>query len=528
MRRIRDFTTVVATIVLIGMFIHLGMQKDIWFCDEVYSYISANAQSFNEPIFRNSNIWISGAEVTQYLAANDRTLNFGEISRYLFTDHVPLYFWILRIASVIAVGSCSKWVGLSVNLVFYILLFYFLKKLFGGDHKGKNIKENGLAVVLSMVCLLHPVVISEALTIRMYLMFTLAQVMILVIVKEDDLTIKSYVKLGAIALFGILTHFYFWIWMAFFSLFYLAYILLKKEDERRINRAVSYVITMLVALGIATMLFPNWVTNIFGNTNSKGYVSIQKIFISGDLGSDISQAAYVITGYLTTKRNIVVPIAVFLIVMIIYIIRKDNKPIVWLSISSSIVYSIFVIHTQPSVEGRYLWSAAILILIAFLIMLRDDLSFLIIKLNIINKSYIATGIMMILLIFDVLLIFSDDYKNIQYLKRRTTEEYQAIRKENRSPWIVFHDSPDWVFLCSMYDFTIPDQVKRVNTDEIGQYDEIIQNATEVIVYTIVDNKSIENCIKYIEESSDKKVNNCEKISDSYAMSVYKMGLEVQQ
>ena len=107
------------------------------------------------------------------------------------------------------------------------------------------------------------------------------------------------------------------------------------------------------------------------------------------------------------------------------------------------------------------------------------------------------------------------------------EEHQAIKAENDHPWIVFHDSTNWVFLCSMYDFTIPDKVKRVNLNEEGQYDEVIQNASEVIVYTIDNSKSIEDCIKYIEQSCNKRACAYEKISKSYAMSVYKIRLEVR-
>lgn len=522
---------IAAVVILTGVFLLLGIQKDIWFCDEVYSYTSANAQSFHNPIFRESNVWITGADVTRYLGADDRSLNFGEISRYLFADHVPLYFWLFRIASIAAVGSCSKWVGLSINIIFYFVLFFCLRRLFDRKIVGRGIeqKEKSLTIVLSMVCLLHPTVLSEALTIRMYLMFTLAQVMMLLAVKENDFSGKSYVKLGLAALFGILTHFYFWIWLAFFSAFYVISILAEKGHDHRMKKAVGYAAVMLLSLGAATVLFPNWFINIFANTSSKGHSSVQKIFAGGDLGAETGQAVRTIISHLTAGNNLVIPVMVFSAAAVIYIIQKKQEAVVWLSVLSSAAYSVFVIHTQPSVEGRYLWSSAILILIAFLMMLRDDLEFLISKIPIskIDVPSAVAGIMASFMLVNLILSFRNDCKNIQYLKARTADEYQAVKREHDNPWIVFHDNTDWVFLCSMYDFTIPALVKRVNLDESGQYDEIIQNASELIIYTTDNKKSVEDCVKYIEQSCDKKAGGFEKISKSFAMSVYKINLEVR-
>lgn len=121
----------VAGMLVVGcVFLFLGTKKDIWFCDEVYSYMSANADGIKQNIFSLENEWISGKDVAAYFSAEDYRLNFGTIANALYTDHVPLYFWVLRLASIINMGSCSKWVGLGINLVFYCVLYSVLWRFF--------------------------------------------------------------------------------------------------------------------------------------------------------------------------------------------------------------------------------------------------------------------------------------------------------------------------------------------------------------------------------------------------------------
>lgn len=115
--------------------------------------------------------------------------------------------------------------------------------------------------------------------------------------------------------------------------------------------------------------------------------------------------------------------------------------------------------------------------------------------------------------------------NIVYLRNRSTEEYKVIKESANMPWIVFENTVDWSFLCSMYDFTIPQRVKRCGNISMASYDEIIQNANEVIIYTNDSNNSIEECLLYITNSCTKSVSLYKKISKSYSFSVYKVILK---
>lgn len=117
--------------IIICVFFSLGGQKDIWFCDEVYTYMSANADSGAfDIVFSQENEWLSGDDVVDYLSANDRSLHFKSIADNLFSDHVPLYFFLFRICSILSLGTCSKWIGLSLNLLFFIVFYACMWKFF--------------------------------------------------------------------------------------------------------------------------------------------------------------------------------------------------------------------------------------------------------------------------------------------------------------------------------------------------------------------------------------------------------------
>lgn len=515
--------------IIMCVFFSLGGQKDIWFCDEVYTYMSANADSGAfDVVFSQENEWLSGDDVVDYLSANDRSLHFKSIADNLFSDHVPLYFFLFRICSILSLGTCSKWIGLSLNLLFFIVFYACMWKFF------HNLAGGGIYNLVKLITILaimfQPIVLSETLTIRMYLMFSVAQILFLLILNKDDHSIKGTILLCLTTIFGMLTHFYFWIWLLFFSVGYFIYLLvlalLKKNGYYPI---ISYVITMICSLFVTTLIFPNWITNIFFNESSKGNRSLMKILELDSLKEEMIAAIKIICSHLSANNDEVVVFTLFVITMAVYVYLKQTDYKIVLICISSVIYAVFVQHTQPSEEGRYLWSSSILLYIAFLYMLLKDMEIIASK-YLKNKKKTKLWIPLVGISCFLLIAIKNSINldNIIYLRNRTPEQYQAIKDASDLPWIVFHDNTDWVFLCSMYDFTIPEKVKRCGTDVQASYDEVIENSKELIVYTIENNKTIDECLQYITDSCDKKVIDYEQISQSYAMSVYHISLQAEE
>lgn len=283
----------------------------------------------------------------------------------------------------------------------------------------------------------------------------------------------------------------------------------------------KYIGAMVAALLCTTAIFPNWYTNIFINTSTKGYSSLTRVFSRGGLWREFLNAINVTCKFFMADSGTVGTLILFLVILILYKSVGTGNYKVWLMIVSSLCYAVFVTHTQPSSEGRYLWSSSLLLYIAFIYMLMEILE------NVGNRLRYNWQIVLSFCIAVFLMSniwTSINVENIHYLRNRSVQQEEAIKSEIDCPWIIFYDNVDWKFMCSAFDFTTPQYFKRVGTEAQGRYDEIIQNAEKVVIYTDCNIKTIEQCIQYIMDSCNKEIENYEQIGISYSMTVYKVNL----
>ena len=72
------------------------------------------------------------------------------------------------------------------------------------------------------------------------------------------------ILLSLAAMLGLLTHFYYWIWLALFSAAYLVYLAIAIPNlKSKLNVMGRYIGAMICALLCVTAIFLNWYTNIF-------------------------------------------------------------------------------------------------------------------------------------------------------------------------------------------------------------------------------------------------------------------------
>ena len=110
-------------------------------------------------------------------------------------------------------------------------------------------------------------------------MFSLAQMTFLVVLDKDDMSIKRVIGVSLTAAVGMLTHYYFGIWLGLFSMGYLIYLVITIPGGLgKLRAAGTYMGTMMISLAITTLLFPKWIKNIFFDDGTKGHSSWMKIF----------------------------------------------------------------------------------------------------------------------------------------------------------------------------------------------------------------------------------------------------------
>ena len=270
-------------------FAYWGSQKQIWFCDEIYTYESANGFEQDWPA-EHTGEWLTGADVESFFAADSETLSLNDISIRLYSDHVPLYFWLFRILSFyIFKGSGTIWIGLSLNLVFYLFFLGLVYKVF--CYLTEKPVTSGICVIIT--CIVNRLVLEQATTLRMYMMLLLAEGMLLIggfwilrDVQRKKMSPWVFIYLFAVSLFGFLTHYDFWIFYALTAASFCLWLLLiavRKQKKgigsfftsRELRYVLAWTGNFTVSIFTTTLLFPYCKWNL---NRGKGETALQSVF----------------------------------------------------------------------------------------------------------------------------------------------------------------------------------------------------------------------------------------------------------
>lgn len=221
---------VLAQILVICFF---SAEKIGYHIDEIFTYELSNSTSGNNDILGTINHdekfgrdWFSGDEIRSYLVVDDgERFRYSSVLANQEADvHPPLYYLIFHTVCSFFPGVFSKWFGLSINIIFFIvidILLYFL---------AKKLSNNGNVAILSVAIYGFSVgAINTVTFIRMYALLTLWVVLFVYLhlplqnlshiekwhVKAK-IPIKFWIPLAIVTILGTLTQYYFLIFAFFF------------------------------------------------------------------------------------------------------------------------------------------------------------------------------------------------------------------------------------------------------------------------------------------------------------------------
>lgn len=266
---------IMAFMMTLGVCLLFGMRKTGMFIDEIYSYGLSN--SFYAPYLsdlkggRLTDQVFFPEELDSYLTVeNTDRFAFGSVYYNQVRDvHPPLYYWVFNAVSSVFSGSASKWIGLGINIVFYLLTLFVLCRiillLFGSpDNAAATISLYGVSVLG----------LSTVMMIRMYTMlvfFTvlLALMGVKLLRKKTD---KAYWPLLTLIIFaGMLTQYYFVFYAFFLCAFLDIYLLIKKD----IRHFLLFSFSALLGVGLLFTVFPAaWNQLFIGNGQVVGGSSV--------------------------------------------------------------------------------------------------------------------------------------------------------------------------------------------------------------------------------------------------------------
>lgn len=257
-----NFSFVVLLILITVNIIYWGNKKEGYHIDEIYSYGLANSYYNPFPFFDNEDYWMNWHD-SQYLqdyitVSKDHTFAYDSVYYNQTKDvHPFLYYAVLHTVCSFFPGTFSKWYGLSVNIIFSILILivlYALSRKFLSDRESL------------FVCAIYGLsagAVSNAIYLRMYVMLTFFVVLytylhVQLFLNPQGKKKRNIAGIFMVTVLGGLTHYYFYVFACFVSIFYCLFLLLKKH----IKSLISYCVIMMCALVSVLAIYPSTLDHV--------------------------------------------------------------------------------------------------------------------------------------------------------------------------------------------------------------------------------------------------------------------------
>ena len=298
------------------------MQKQGFHYDENYSYYSSNVTyGLNPP----DGDWLSGSTISEeFCITPGKGFNFPLVAQMQSFDvHPPVYYFLLNIICSLSSGIFSKWQGLILNLIFFViseLLIIAIANKVG--NKNKAITWFSLALFG-----FSPAIISGITFIRMYMLLT-SECMALILLHMNMLTdiknssslsrfVKYLIQIAVTVYIGFLTHYYFAVFAFFVAAFTTLYLFFSKNTRKT---SYIYAITVIAGLLSAVLSYPASLRHIF--RGYRGTEAMGAFFDMNNLSDRMGLFVGLIDDYVLNRTFYIL----LLIILLAYVqVRFMNK-----------------------------------------------------------------------------------------------------------------------------------------------------------------------------------------------------------
>lgn len=260
--------------VTVGILLLVQLAVAIFFCgkktgfhyDEYYSYYSSNVTFGLAPTDRE---WKAGEEIRrEFEVREEERFQFPTVVRMQTYDvHPPFYYLLLHAACSLVPGVFSKWPGLILNLLFFLMSWCLLAVL-----AWRLSGRRGEAVI--GVCLLYgfnPAILGGIMLARMYMLLGLLVLFVTWLhvkaLEERKRGPKFYIPLMAGVYLGFLTHYYFAVYLFFLAAAMECYLLFEKAEGKsrgqKWKECFGYGFAVTGAMALAVVSYPACLGHIF-------------------------------------------------------------------------------------------------------------------------------------------------------------------------------------------------------------------------------------------------------------------------
>lgn len=460
--------------------VYFGFQKEYFHMDEMYSYGLMNYHNIN--ITDNEDFydkWHTKEYYQDYIQVNsEEAWDWSPVYINQKNDvHPPLFYLLLRMASMFTIDSFSKWTGIVLNIILFIcssMLVYLI---------GKRIfKSKAMALLVCAFNGFTFLALSSTIYIRMYELANL-NILLLVylqlrILDKEKLKFVHCIPIIVALLLGGLTHYYFFIFAAMIYIMYAV----KSIREKAYRNLGIYTGAMIVAATIFLLGFPYAINHVFF-----GYRGLSA-------GNEAGYVEKIIRFLDIVVRNLSGYFLVF-IPVIIYIItrnkerqmqnKKEKDYIDWLLLPC-IMYFLIVVKNAPYIELRYMIPICSIAAIFFIYFIWRYL----------KQYYQAEKAIEIIAIFSTIMVMVPIVLACVVPEARISFTYTQFNhiadriEEKGLPIVYIFDKDRNRFLDDLYLFTLVDKSIIIDSKKIEEFEEEIKNQKRYIL--ICNNDEIYN------------------------------------
>lgn len=246
-----------------------SVRKSGMFIDEIYTYGLSNGD--HTPYLSD----IKGGRMVGSVFTRDEFFDYVAVTEGEGFDpasvyynqsrdvHPPLYYWLFNLVSTLSRGTFSKWTGLALDYVIYLLALIALYKLSMALFSSRPI--SAAVAVLYGLSLLG---LSTMLMIRMYVLLALFTVWLalLVVRQMASPSIKRCVRVGVCIFLGLMTQYYFVFYAFFLCAAYLVYALIKREY----TALWQFALCAVAGVVLLPLVFPSCLRQLFADALVSG------------------------------------------------------------------------------------------------------------------------------------------------------------------------------------------------------------------------------------------------------------------
>lgn len=448
---------IIIILILIGIRVYFGYQKEDFFMDETFSYTLMNMKEGagmiqTAPEFNN--IWISGKKIKNMLVVSkDEVLRYDIVYYNQTQDvHPPLYYFLLHTASALSFGNFTKWTGIILNILIFIGISFVLYVI------GKKVFKSTIwAIVLVAIYGVSAGAIFSTIFIRMYellILFVLLYLNKVIdilkknIIDKEDITKKDMLELVTIFVLGMLTHYHFIIISVLISLVLFIIMLFKKV---KISRICTYVGINILGLLIYSAIYPSFYTHMFGT--QRGTESTGNLLNLADYADRIKRGINVFdVNIFGEVGKIIIPIFILFITLAVIkkilenglkkVEEKDGKKeetecidkyILGIVIISTITYFMLVGKIVPFMSIRYFLIIVPLIHIVLVYIFKFVME------TLVKKEILRISMVVIIILGYMLISLTVAEKN-EFLYKGSNNMYKEIEKTGVKDYIYYYNN----------------------------------------------------------------------------------------